>query len=95
MNQGFRCVQELQLQPRDRDVEVEIFPKRGRSRIEPGLRPAVLLGDAVGIGEDQVFGDLAQRMVAGERRDPLLLLGCGKREVGREKQRAMSPTKRG
>ena len=56
--------------------------------VEPRLRPAVLLGHAIGIGEDQVLGDLAQRMVAGERRDPLLLLGGGKREVGREKQRA-------
>ena len=88
MDQRFRCVQELELEPRDRDVQVEVFPERGRGRIEPGLRPAVLLGHAVGIGEDQVLGDLAQRMVARERRDPLLLLGSGKREVGREKQRA-------
>ena len=88
VDQRFRCGQEFELQPRDRGVQVEVFPEGGRRRIEPGLRPAVLLGLAVGIGEDQILGDLAERMVAGERGDALLLLGGGNREVGREEQRA-------
>ena len=100
MDQRFRCVQELELEARDRDVQVEVFPEGGRRRVEPGLRPAVLLGLTVRIGEDQVFRDLAQRMVAGERRNPVLLLGSGNREVGRKnsvraRKVAMSPTKLG
>ena len=74
MDQGFRRAQEFELEPRDRGVQVEVFPEGGRGRIEPRLRPAVLLGLAVRIGEDQVLGDLAERMVAREGGNPLLLL---------------------
>ena len=88
MDQRFRCVQEFELEPRNRGVQIEVFAESGGGGVEPRLRPAVLLGHTVGIGEDQVLGDLAERMVAGERRDPLLLPGSRKREVGREKQRA-------
>src|SRR6267142_5479122 len=76
------------LEPRDRDVQVDILAVGSRGRIEPGLCPAILLSLAIGIGEDQILGDLAQRVVTGERRNPLLLPGSGNREVGREKQRA-------
>lgn len=77
---------ELQLQPGDRDVEVHILAKLCGERIEIRRSPAVLLGDAVRIGEDQILGDLAQRMVAGESCDALLLLGRRHREVGGEEQ---------
>ena len=87
MDQRFRCVQEFELEPRDRDVQVEVLAEGGRGRIEPGRGPAILLGLAVGIGEDQILGDLAQRVVARERGDPLLLLRGGNREVGGEEQR--------
>ena len=78
MDQRFRCVHELELEAGNRDMQIEVFAEGGRGRVEPGLRPAVLLGHAIGIGEDQVLGDLAQRMVAGERRDALLLLAAAR-----------------
>jgi hypothetical protein len=62
-------------------MQVEILAKAGGGRIQIGPGPAVLLGDAVGIGEDQVLGDLAQRVIAGERRNSLLLLRGRNREV--------------
>ena len=86
VDQGFRMAHEFELEPRDRDVQVEVFAKGGGGRIEPGRRPAVLFGLAVGLGKDQVLGDLAQRVVAGERGDPLLLLGGRHRQVGAEEQ---------
>ena len=101
MDQRFRRGQKLQLEPRNRDVQVEVFPESGGGGVEPGLRPAVLLGDAVGIGEDQVLCDLAERVVAGERRNPLLLLarraarGRSVKNSVRAMKVAMSPTKCG
>ena len=87
MDHRFRRCQELQLQPRDRDMQIEVLAEARRSRIEPRRGPAVLLGPAVGIGEDQILGDLAQRMVAGERGDPFLLLRGRHSKVRREEQR--------
>ena len=41
------------------DVKVEVLAKGCCRRIEPGRGPAILLGLTIGIGEDQIFGDLA------------------------------------
>lgn len=60
-------------------MQLHVIAEACRQAVEIRRGPAVLLGDAVGIGEDQVLGDLAQRMVAGEGRDALLLLGRGER----------------
>jgi hypothetical protein len=68
-------------------MEVEVFAEGGGGRIEPGRGPAILFGLEVRLGEDQVLGDLAQRMIASERGDALLLLRCWNREVGAEEQR--------
>ena len=99
MDQRFRGVQELELEARNRGVQVKVFAERGGGGVEPRLRPAVLLGHAVGIGEDQVLGDLAERMVAGERRDALFLSAGSARSEEKNSVRArkvaMSPTKRG
>ena len=59
MDQRFRRGHKFEFQSRDRSMEIEVFPEGGRSRVEPGLCPAILLGLAVRISEDQVLGNLA------------------------------------
>ena len=58
-------------------MQVEVVAEVGGERVEMGRGPAVLLGHAVRIGEDQILGDLAQRVVAGERRDGLFFSAAG------------------
>ena len=100
VDQRFQSVQKFQLEARNRGVHIEVLAELGGGGVEPRLCPAVLLGHPVGIREDQVLGDLAERMVAGERRDPLLLPGGGnarsdEKNNVRAKKPAMSPTKFG
>lgn len=40
-------------------MQFEVFAKGGRNRIEPGRSPTILLDLELGLGKDQVFGDLA------------------------------------
>ena len=87
VDQRFRRRHEFELEPRDCDMRVEILAEASGRGVEPGRRPAVLLGFAIRIGKDQVLGDLAQCVIAGECGDALFLLRGRYREVGREEQR--------
>ena len=88
MQHGFGGGEELELEARDGDLQVAILaPARGIG-IELRRGPAVELRHAVGIGEDQVLGDLAQRGVAGEGGDHRLLPVRRQRKVGGEVERA-------
>ena len=69
-------------------MQIEIGAELRRDGIEKGRSPAILFRQTVGVGEDEVLGDLAQRVVAGEGGKTRLLLGGGKREVRGEEQRA-------
>ena len=51
-----------------------------------GRGPAVQLGDAIGIGEDQILGDLAELGIAGEDRRQRLLLARRQSEVAGHEQ---------
>jgi hypothetical protein len=59
VDQRFRTRHEFELEPRDRNVQVEVFAEGDSGRIEPGRGPAVLRGLEIGLGKDQVLGDLA------------------------------------
>ena len=62
-------------------------PECGGDVVELRRGPAVVVVDHVGLGEDQVFGDLAERRVAAEDRDARLLLRRARPEVGGEEER--------
>ena len=68
-------------------MQVQIFAEICCHRVEIRRRPAVLFGLTIRIGKNQIFRDLAQRMIAGKGRDAFLLRGSGNCKVGSEEQR--------
>ncbi len=74
-------LEELQLERRDRALEGGIAADLGSDVVELRARPPVAAAEHVGVGEDQVLGDLAQLGVAGERGHQLALLGRRQRHV--------------
>ena len=62
------------------NLEGLVAPERGGDVVEIRGGPAVELGYAIGVGEDQVLGDLAHFGIVGESPDPALMLARRDRE---------------
>ena len=86
MDQRFGRGEEFVLEPRDGELEGDIGAELGGDAVELGRGPAVALGDAIGIGEDQILGDLAELGIAGEDRRQRLLLAGRQREIAGHEQ---------
>ena len=75
MDQRLSAGHELQFERLRGDLQRAVALERLLLGIEPGSRPAVERRLAIGVGEDEILGDLAQRRVRGEQLDARLVRG--------------------
>ena len=81
MDQRFGRGQELKLEPGYRNLEIGVTAKLGGDAVELRLGPAIAFMDHVGIGEDQILGDLAELGVVAEHRHLPFLVAGRQRQV--------------
>ena len=74
MDQRLGARQELEFARLRRDLHRRIAFERLLFRIEIGARPAIERRLAIGVGEDEVLGDLAERGIGRKQRDARLVL---------------------
>ncbi len=87
MDQRLRLAQELQLVLLRRPFPRPVGAHRSGGDVELRAGPAVALGHAPRIGEDQILGDPAELCIVAEQRHVLFLRGGGLAEVGGREQR--------
>ena len=75
MDQRLGGGHELQFQSLRGDFQRAVALERLLLRVEMGPRPAVERRLAIGVGEDEILGDLAQGRVRREQRDARFVLG--------------------
>ena len=78
----------MMLQPLRLDLEVAVGAQFGDQAVELRRGVPVHRGVEIGIGEDQVLGDVAELDIVGEQRQIRLAVARRHRQVGAAKQRA-------